>query len=305
VKRTKTLAEELASEDVLTADTTGTFTVDRDSSPDTIAVHAKFLNENRNGDVSLTFNLDKKQVIVDEGRWLCLSMEEMVMVQVKAVQGVVVPNATLTASMQTVAHLPFPIFSIGVQGSSMESLQEAKAKGSQAAETAKKKWLEEHFHIERGGMNVGPDYDRIYMHSAAYMKPVADAIAQSLQVDCGGTFTKRAFINRTLMLTQSIPYVEARSGVVFPLALLSLLRGNCGSKTVLFLSIVKAQYPDMQLTTFLVPDHLFAGVAIDFEGGDTILNESFVGVEPVGPARKFAGSLRTSPGEGLNVLARS
>jgi hypothetical protein len=99
-------------------------------------------------------------------------------------------------------------------------------------------------------------------------------------------------VEKALSFVQSIPY-EARKkkggdpGYRRPLALLSRNRGDCDSKSVLFLAVVRAGLPDVALSVIYVPEHALTGVAMPAESGDRSFKADgieFLYAEPVGPA---------------------
>ena len=91
---------------------------------------------------------------------------------------------------------------------------------------------------------------------------------------------------------QTIPY-EARKrkggdpGYRRPLALLSRNRGDCDSKSVLFLALVHGRLPDLPLAVVYVPEHALVGIGLDGERGDRTFRDDgvrYIYAEPVGPA---------------------
>lgn len=146
-------------------------------------------------------------------------------------------------------------------------------------------WLAENrfFFLDRN--EVSFDHAALVADYAPDLRPVADALwAQAPD--------ERAFVELALSFTQSIPY-EARKakggdpGYRRPLALLSRNRGDCDSKSVLFLGIVHARLPDVPLAVVYVPGHALAGVGLGSERHDRSFREDgvrYLYAEPVGPA---------------------
>ncbi len=109
-----------------------------------------------------------------------------------------------------------------------------------------------------------------------------------------GDVTPRRFLARALSFVQCIPYASLDGGLKRPLALLSCLAGNCGSKTTLLLALFSAAYPAGETRVVCVPAHVFGGAAVEIQSGDTVIDGKFVAVEPVGPSQLPVGRLRPS-----------
>ncbi len=157
------------------------------------------------------------------------------------------------------------------------------------------RWLEAHTFVLTGAGSVSFDHARLVVDYPDDLAPVARALRE-------GTADDRAFVDRALSFVQSIPY-EARKqkggdpGYRRPLALLSRDRGDCDSKAVLFLAIVRAELPDVPLAVVYVPGHALAGVGLDRRRGDDRFKHEgvrYLYAEPVGPAQHPLGE----PGEG-------
>lgn len=151
-------------------------------------------------------------------------------------------------------------------------------------------WLADHGFTRTEDGAVTFDHARFVVEYADDLAPVARALR-------AGTDTDRAFVERALSFVQSIPY-EARKrkggdpGYRRPLALLSRNRGDCDSKTVLFLAIVHAELPKLPLAVIYVPGHALAGVGLEREKGDKSFVEDgvrYLYAEPVGPAQNPVG----------------
>lgn len=134
------------------------------------------------------------------------------------------------------------------------------------------------------------DHARLAADYADDLAPVARALR-------AGTSSDRAFVARALSFVQAIPY-EARKrrggdpGYRRPLALLTRNRGDCDSKTVLFLALLRAELPDLPLTVIYVPEHALAGVGLPREGREKGFEHEdvdYLYVEPVGPAQAPIG----------------
>jgi len=142
---------------------------------------------------------------------------------------------------------------------------------------------------ENGFMRLG---DALSFDHAAIVQEVAsdlDPVAAALRA---GTASDREFVERALSFVQAIPY-EARKkqggdpGYRRPLALLSRNRGDCDSKSVLFLALVRAELPRVPLSVVYVPNHALTGVGLPSRSGDRSFKADgveYLYAEPVGPA---------------------
>ena len=175
---------------------------------------------------------------------------------------------------------------VGPRSAAKRTMREAQHVRDEAAA----QWIARHGYQELSG---GVSFDHA-MEVGRYKVPL-EPLAKQIQ---SKTRSQRAMIAMSLSMVQSLPY-EARlwrggdPGFRPPLALLGRRRGDCDSKTVLFLSLVRAAYPELPLAVVYVPGHALAGVAIPRQKGDkTFRHEgvTYVVVEPVGPARHPIGT---------------
>ena len=100
-----------------------------------------------------------------------------------------------------------------------------------------------------------------------------------------------------IYFVQNIPY-EKRALVKDryrrPLSLIGRNKGDCDSKTVLFLSLMKSAYPSMAVGVVYIKGHAFGMLEMEPKKGDKILRKDgrkYVGVEPVGPRVARIGKL--------------
>jgi hypothetical protein len=145
-------------------------------------------------------------------------------------------------------------------------------------------WLSDNG-FTRLGKNISFDHAGLAASYADELAPVAAALRADAPDD-------RVFVERALSFVQSIPY-EARKkkggdpGYRRPLALLSRNRGDCDSKSVLFLAMVRAELPEVPLSVIYVPEHALTGVGLEAASTDRTFKAdgvTFVYAEPVGPA---------------------
>ena len=166
-----------------------------------------------------------------------------------------------------------------------KSAKSALKEADQVADDAADVWLAANDFTTLKGGDVSFDHAKLADLYADDLAPIAAAFKAE-------TRSQRAFIDRTLSFVQAIPY-EARKkkggdpGYRRPLALLKRNRGDCDSKAVLFLGILKAAYPNLDLAVVYVPGHALVGVGVEPEKGDRSFRsdgERYVYAEPVGPA---------------------
>ncbi len=168
----------------------------------------------------------------------------------------------------------------GPKGEAKAALKQAES----VQESATDAWLADNgFTRTDGGLTF--DHARLVAEYAPALTPVADA----LKADSSGP---RDYVERALTFVQSIPY-EARKkrggdpGYRRPLILLARNRGDCDSKSVLFLGLVRAAYPELPLAVIYVPGHALTGVGLEPTSADRTFKvdgTQFVYAEPVGPA---------------------
>ena len=176
-----------------------------------------------------------------------------------------------------------------VSGTDKGVMQKALNESEVVRDDAIEAWLAEH-DFTRIGNDVSFDHAGLAADYAEVLAPVAKALRH-------GTSSDREFVNKTLSFVQSIPY-EARKkkggdpGYRRPLALLSRNRGDCDSKAVLFLAMVRAELPAVPLSVIYVPEHALTGVGLPSERGDQTFKVDgtrFLYAEPVGPALHVLG----------------
>ena len=133
---------------------------------------------------------------------------------------------------------------------------------------------------------IAPDYSSLVGLYASELASLHAALAQP---------NLRAHTERTLGFVQSIPY-ESRRSISFrrPLALLAANAGDCDSKAVLFLALLRRAYANLPLTIVDIPEHVFVGVGISPQPGEQAIEvegTTYVLMEPVGPGMTPIGEL--------------
>lgn len=181
---------------------------------------------------------------------------------------------------------------VGIRVSGGTSIQRRNAydEAKNVRDKAHKTFLKRHGYTLKKNRIIIPDFTKHVVDYSKDLHPLVDALG-------GPTKNPRKFANKALSFVQSIPY-EKRALVANiyrrPLSILARNRGDCDSKTVLFLAIMHAAYPEMPLTLVRIPGHIYGGLGIEPQKGDVRLRRkghTWVGVEPVGPATRKVGSL--------------
>lgn len=171
----------------------------------------------------------------------------------------------------------------GPEGGAVRAMETAQ----RVSEAARARFLETHGYEDANGL-IRPAHARLIGQYAAALAPVAAALARP--ADDPGTFAARA-----LTFVQTIPY-ERRSegGDTYrrPLAILDGDRGDCDSKAVLYLSLMRVQFPEMVTALLYIPNHLYVGLELPGAGDRVeIGGRSFLLAEPAGPGLLKLGEL--------------
>lgn len=144
---------------------------------------------------------------------------------------------------------------------------------------------------------MAPDYAAAVEAAAPHLRELAESL--------GPRADRRVYTNRVLAFVQAIPY----EGSAFtadtwrpPLAVLAGNRGDCDSKVTLFLAIMRAAYPKMDLAAVLVPGHAMAAVDIGVGEKDAVVGRGrrrLVVAEAVGPDLSRVGWVEGRSKRGL------
>lgn len=241
---------------------------------------------------SLYFELPAERVARDNDVPLQFPMSEAVKSEVAAVRRYADthPGPKITASAKGGA------VSIKVSGKNAEKMRGALKGAAQAADDALDLFLARHRYTRLRSGGISPDHARLADQYADDVAPLASALAHDAP-------DARTYVERALTFVQSIPYESGKTGkdkgYRRPLSVLARNKGDCDSKTTLFLALVRAEHAELQSTVVYVPNHAFAGVALTPEPGDRsfVRDEvTYVGMEPVGPAKLPAGRVSGKAG---------
>ena len=171
-----------------------------------------------------------------------------------------------------------------------KKLKAALHQAEEERDAALERYLVTHGYTRLGRKGIIPDHPRHVREYADDLRPVVRALG-------GATADPRDFANLALSFVQTIPY-EKRARVSDryrrPLSLLGRNKGDCDSKTVLFLALMRSAYPEMPLAVIYIPGHAYGALGLEPERGDVKFRrkgQTWGGVEPVGPAVRPVGKL--------------
>jgi hypothetical protein len=183
--------------------------------------------------------------------------------------------------------------SIGVSGRDRKAMKAAMRDTEAAADAALEDWMVDHGWT-RHKRKLLPDHAALVVAYSDDLRPLAEALSSGL--DLTEDADRRAFARRALSLVQDIPYEKRKGGgdkgYRRPLAVLAKNRGDCDSKTVLYLAILRAAMPRLDAAVVYIPQHTFGAVGLAAEPGEVCVRvdgEKLVMVEPVGPAQRDLG----------------
>ncbi len=166
-------------------------------------------------------------------------------------------------------------------------------------------YLDQHYYKQHGGENsqlIRPDHIRIAQDSSEELRDAAQTLLQIILATA--TDEEKQRVNQDekqlvlpglLNFVQSIPYDplesdDNRRGVSFlmPEQVLAQNRGDCDSKSALFMALVMALYPELQQAIIYIPDHALVGVDLPKTNADQqtlpIQGKPFLLFEVTGPA---------------------
>ncbi len=178
---------------------------------------------------------------------------------------------------------------ISASGKSRDKIKEALAEAAEVRDQATQEYLADHGFTMIDGAVV-PDHLR-------HVQDYADDLAPLVQALGGPGDDPAAFADLALGYVQSIPYEKRslqRDRYRRPLSLIGRNRGDCDSKSALFLALVHQAWPELPVAMVYIKGHAFVGLGLEPEDGqDTLKHEdrSWVLAEPVGPAMRHIGDV--------------
>lgn len=180
----------------------------------------------------------------------------------------------------------------GVLKSHMEAMQKARLAGMD-------EYIRTAYYSRVSEGNVMPDHKRIVQRYGPALAPVQAAIKQATR-----GMPPREVVNFIMGFLQSIPYDLLNSrytsngaGFQTPYGLLTGNKGDCDTKAVALLALLRGIYPNIRLTMVYVPEHAFVGLALPRGPQDYALNlkgQAFVLADPTGPRELKLGEVDSS-----------
>ncbi len=179
---------------------------------------------------------------------------------------------------------------IAVKGKSRSAMKQALAEAQQVGEAAQEEWLEKNGFVRIDEDTILPDHAGHVAEYAPSLAPVVEALG-------GPGADARSFAELALGFVQTIPY-EKRALVSDryrrPLSLLGRNKGDCDSKSVLFLGLMRQAWPELPLAMVYIKGHAFVALGLEPQDDDRTVeidDVDWVGAEPVGPALNELGEL--------------
>lgn len=177
---------------------------------------------------------------------------------------------------------------IDISGQSEAIVNQKYREAEQIRDSAKKQSLQKTGYQEVNG-KILPDFVTLIQEYSQKLSPLAKGLKQP--EDSLNDYSKRV-----LAFVQNIPYDETVENVYRrPISILSANRGDCDSKAVLFLALIKAVYPEIPVAIVGVPLHTFVLIGsseLDSEMKVEIGGQAWVPMESVGPSLSLFGELR-------------
>jgi hypothetical protein len=189
---------------------------------------------------------------------------------------------------------------IEIRGRSSEAVNAAYTKIYQLKAELNNQYLVDNYYqnfITHDQINaVKPDHARFANIASADLKPIKPVILEKFSIK-----NIRKITNYVLGFVQSIPYstLESRvtaSGAGFnpPLKLLWENQGDCDSKVVLTVAILRSLMPRIKMILVFIDNHALIGIEVPVQADDqTIVIDdiSYVLAEPTGPRLFNLGKL--------------
>jgi hypothetical protein len=196
--------------------------------------------------------------------------------------GETLPNATVKAKVSDSGRL-----AISVTARKRSRATEILARAEEIRDGAMDEYLDEHGYTRLD--------DAIVADHARHVTEYADDLAPLVAALGGPTDDPRKFASIALSYVQSIPYqsrAKVSNAYRRPLLVVARNKGDCDSKSTLFLALMRSAWPDLPLAVVYIPGHAFAGLGIEPQRGDITFRkegQTWVVAEPVGPAMFSVG----------------
>jgi hypothetical protein len=167
-----------------------------------------------------------------------------------------------------------------------------------------KQYLRQQQYMDIGENRVMPDYVNIAKRYQPALRDVAAALTPQLR-----GLSQREGINHVLHWLQSKPYDQLQSrytsngaGFQTPYGLLVENRGDCDTKAVMLIALLKNLYPSQQFAFVFTPGHAFVGVSLRQDSNDFALRisgQTYVLMDPTGPYLSELGEISKTVADDL------
>jgi len=191
-------------------------------------------------------------------------------------------------------------------GSSDEQVQSAIEIMKKRSEEAEDNFLYPRYLVkDTTGKYIMPDHIRVASDYVRLMRPIARALLNQAPDK-----SPRGAVNAVLNFVQSIPYDTLQnrstsngSGFATPYGMIQMNKGDCDTKSVAVLSMLRALYPNMPVAMIYTSEHAFVGIDVPAASGDRILTierKVYVLAEPAGPGLLPLGNVSNRSSEDLD-----
>jgi hypothetical protein len=166
-------------------------------------------------------------------------------------------------------------------------------------------YLDAVFYTTMSGNNIMPNHKKIAKRYAGALAPLTAAISAQTRA-----LSMRERASWIATFLQTIPYdtlmnryTSNGAGFQTPYGLLRNNKGDCDTKAVAMLAILRGLYPTLPLTMVYVPQHAFVGIGIAQGPNDYALKlgrRIFVLADPTGPSLLKVGEVDEKALKALN-----
>lgn len=188
---------------------------------------------------------------------------------------------------------------IKAKGTSRSKIKKALKEADEVREQALDDFLVTADCMRLSGDRLSFDHANLVSEYTHTVRPIARALGEMVDSD-------REYAELALSFVQAIPYEKKKSGgdVGYrrPLGVLARNKGDCDSKAVLYLALLRARNPELPVAAVYIKDHMLVGVGLDSEKGDKTFRrdgQTYLFAEPVGPAMLDLGD---APGKHRNKV---
>jgi transglutaminase-like putative cysteine protease len=193
---------------------------------------------------------------------------------------------------------------IQVSGKYPDQVNEITATLDKKHEEAEADYLAKNYYVpfknQMGRLAIKQDHRRYAEESSNHLSGIVLAIKEQIN----NPNNAREFINFTLNWLQAIPYDTLKnrissngSGFAAPQQLLLNNKGDCDSKSTLFLALLKSYNPKLSAQMVFLPNHALVGINLNPNETDAKIIRnylSYILAEPTGAAQYKLGEIAPS-----------